>query len=294
MKSIKLVHNYCPICGNKNDYHIVYHKNFKSSDINQTIFSARRLPDRIHYQIVKCQECGLVRSNPTAQSSILNNLYRVSKFNYSEEIDNLINTYTNHLLSTLRKISNKDNILEIGCGSGFILSYVNVYGVEPSIDAFNKANKIIKKNISNEMFGSKTFADKKFKLICIFQTLDHISDPNTFIKNCYQLLDKGGYLVAFNHNIDSFSSKLLGEKSPIIDIEHTCLYSPQTITKLFIKHKFNVMNVYSPKNVISLRHLIWLAPFPNKIKEALIKINSNLLNHKISVKLGNLCIIVQK
>ena len=122
MKSIKLVHNYCPICGNKNDYHIVYHTNFKSSDINQTIFSARRLPDRIHYQIVKCQECGLVRSNPTAQSSILNNLYRVSKFNYSEEIDNLINTYTNHLLSTLRKISNKDNILEIGCGSGFILS----------------------------------------------------------------------------------------------------------------------------------------------------------------------------
>ena len=131
-------------------------------------------------------------------------------------------------------------------------------------------------------------------LCCINYTLDHISDPNTFIKNCYQLLDKGGYLVAFNHNIDSFSSKLLGEKSPIIDIEHTCLYSPQTITKLFIKHKFNVMNVYSPKNVISLRHLIWLAPFPNKIKEALIKINSNLLNHKISVKLGNLCIIVQK
>ena len=43
------------------------------------------------------------------------------------------------------------------------MGYVNVYGVEPSIDAFNKANKIIKKNISNEMFGSKTFADKKIK-----------------------------------------------------------------------------------------------------------------------------------
>ncbi|KKP59946.1 MAG: Methyltransferase type 11 [Candidatus Gottesmanbacteria bacterium GW2011_GWA1_34_13] len=300
MKPAMLTYNNCPICNTRYQYSVIYKKNFNLSDFNQKVFSARRLPDKIHYQIVKCKKCGLVRSNPVVNTSMLNQLYRVSKLNYSEEIDNLIETYLMHLYPILNKINKNDNILEIGCGSGFILhvlykkGFKNVYGVEPSIDAVSKANKLIQKNIANEPLSSKSFPGRKFKLIFIYQTLDHIPNPNTFIKNCYNLLDRGGYILTFNHNIDSFSSKLLKEKSPIIDIEHTYFYSPDTINKLFQKNKFLILKVYSPINIISIKYLIWLVPLPKIIKSTILMSKLAIFNNKINIKLGNLCLIAQK
>jgi 2-polyprenyl-3-methyl-5-hydroxy-6-metoxy-1,4-benzoquinol methylase len=295
-----MVYNNCPICGNKNDYTVIYKKNFEQTDFNQKVFSARRIPDKIHYQIVKCKTCELIRSNPIAKSSILNSLYKTSTLDYSKEINNLVETYLIQLKPILNKINTKDNILEIGCGNGFVLEslykrgFTNVFGIEPSTDAVNKANKTIKKHIINKPLGSNIFPKNKFKLIFMFQTLDHIPNPNIFIKNCRNLLNNGGYVLAFNHNINSLSSKILKERSPIIDIEHTHLYSPETITKLFEKHKFHILDVSLPKNSISIKHLIWLTPMPTSMKRILLTSKLPLLNKKISVRIGNLCLIAQK
>jgi len=140
----------CPICGSKKNYEILYKSNFKLSDFNREIFSARRMPDRIHYQIVRCNKDGLVRSNPILSPSKLFKLYEVSSLDYGDETKNLANTYFNNLKKVLSLISKKDNILEIGCGNGFLLEklsregFKNVYGIEPSKDAVNKAKADIK------------------------------------------------------------------------------------------------------------------------------------------------------
>ena len=75
MKPAMLTYNNCPICNTRYQYSVIYKKNFNLSDFNQKVFSARRLPDKIHYQIVKCKKCGLVRSNPVVNTSMLNQLY---------------------------------------------------------------------------------------------------------------------------------------------------------------------------------------------------------------------------
>ena len=43
----------------------------------------------------------------------------------------------------------------------------------------------------------------------------------------------GGVVLSLNHNVEAFSARLLKERSPIIDIEHTHLYSPSTQRMLF-------------------------------------------------------------
>ena len=53
----------CAICQNSN-YKILYKPNFDIKKVDYNIFSARRLPDKIHYRIVKCKKCGLIYSNP--------------------------------------------------------------------------------------------------------------------------------------------------------------------------------------------------------------------------------------
>lgn len=288
----------CAICGAKDNYHILYHKNFKTNDINIEVFSARRLPDGSHYQMVQCKRDGLVRSNPVLSEKVLSELYKESKFTYGNETGNLIDTYIRALRPVLKKLSKDDPILEIGCGNGFVLKalydmgYKQVFGVEPSLEAVKKANYRIRKNIAVDMLKPGLFKNKKFKFIFFFQTLDHISDPNNFLEICNAMLEPGGYILAFNHNVESLSAKILKEKSPIIDIEHTYLYSPSTITKLFEKYNFKTIKVYSPANTVSIKHLLWLLPLRRSLKAPMLKMNIPDLSLK--VKLGNLCIISQK
>jgi len=75
---IKLKQVRCAICKSDKNYRILYKKNFKLSDLNINTFSARRLPDKIHYQMVKCDRCGLVRSTPVIDIKYLSQLYKKS------------------------------------------------------------------------------------------------------------------------------------------------------------------------------------------------------------------------
>jgi len=297
---MKLINVACPICESKNNYQILYKKNFRISDLNVKTFSARRLPDKIHYQLVKCNKCGLVRSNPVADRTILNKLYEKSFLTYDDEIHNLTETYINSVMPTLKTLPKKARILEVGCGNGFILNKIyelgfkNIFGVEPSIDAVKKSDKRIKNNIKISILKSDLFEPNSFDFIFFFQTFDHIPNPNQFLSICFKLLKQNGSILSFNHNINSFSSKFLGERSPIFDIEHTFLYSPITMGLIFQKNKFNVINTYSPNNILSLKHLLWLIPLPKSIKKYILNTNLKLLDQKINIKLGNICLDAKK
>lgn len=290
----------CPICNSSKNYQVLYSKNFKESDLNIDVFSARRLPDKIHYQLVKCKKCGLVRSSPIADNELLNKLYEKSILTYDDEIKSLISTYMNSVRPILNKLPKNAKILEIGCGNGFVLreiykmGYKNVFGVEPSIDAVNKSDKRIKNNLKISIFKPGLFKSKSFDFIFFFQTFDHIPNPNQFLSECFKILKPKGFILSFNHNVNSFSSKLLGEKSPIVDIEHTFLYNPKTMELIFNKNGYQILRIYSPKNTLSIKHLFWLIPIPKFLKIKILNLKSKFLNHIINIKLGNICLEAQK
>jgi 2-polyprenyl-3-methyl-5-hydroxy-6-metoxy-1,4-benzoquinol methylase len=297
---MKLINTECPICKDKDNFKIIYKENFNFSDFNTNIFSARRLPDNVHYRIVKCKTCNLLRSNPIINSEYLGELYKTSLLTYEEEIENLAITYLNTIKIVLNKISKEENILEIGCGNGFLLNelykngYKNVYGVEPSMDAVNKAYPAIQERIKISIFDKGLYKEKSFKFIYFFQTFDHIEDPKTFLDGCYKLLESGGYILSFNHDVNNIINKFFGEKSPIIDIEHIFLYSPSTIKKIFEKNNFQILKIFSPFNIISLQHFFWLLPLPGKIKNKILHSKNTLLKKRIKLKIGNLCLIALK
>ena len=301
---MKLVNTRCAICDSLEDYKILYEKNFNESDINANIYSARRIPDHIHYQIVKCNKDNLVRSNPILDASSLYNLYKESKLTYEDEIENLAASYHGAIKPILDKLPKGAKILEIGCGNGFILKrlygagYENVVGVEPSIDAAGKADALIQKKIIVDILRPDMFAPDAFDFIFFFQVLDHVEDPNAFLKICHNILKPGGFMLAFSHDVESPSAKVLKDKSPIIDIEHVYLYSPVTIAKILKKNGFLPSEIYSPTSSVSFRHLIRLAPMPKPLKNWLLSFKGGLfyaiLTKSIRIKLGNLCVSATK
>src|SRR6266702_2969706 len=87
----------CAICGTQGNATEIYPANFDFGAFNPSVFSARRLPDRIHYRLVKCRACGLVRSDPIASSEFLGQLYAQSTFTYRDEVADLRFTYGRYL-----------------------------------------------------------------------------------------------------------------------------------------------------------------------------------------------------
>ncbi len=85
------------------------------------MFSARRLADRIHYGMVRCDACGLVRSDPVPDPALLAALYARSQFTYRDEVPDLQRTYGRYLTRLERWGVRKGALLEIGCGNGCFL-----------------------------------------------------------------------------------------------------------------------------------------------------------------------------
>ena len=140
------------------------------------------------------------------------------------------------------------------------------------------------------------FAPAEFDVLCFFQVFDHVPDPAALLDACFAALRPGGLALSINHNIAAVSARLLGERSPIVDIEHTCLYSPATMARIFAAHGFQVRKAGSAWNQYSLRYLFRLLPLPAKPKQATLGWleRHSLGRLRLRVPLGNLYLVAQK
>jgi SAM-dependent methyltransferase len=302
METVELFATRCAICHTEGHAVELYRSNFSLEAFNAAVFSARRLPDRIHYRLVKCKGCGLVRSDPIASPEALARLYAQSRFDYGEEVAHLQKTYS-HYLARLEKFgARKGALLEIGCGNGFFLEaaltrgYAAVSGVEPSREALALASPLVRPHIIWDVMRPGLFSPEQFDVICMFQLLDHIPQPDVLLEACFDLLRPGGLLLCLNHDIEALSARVLKERSPIVDLEHTYLYSQKTIARLFTAQCFRVEAVGSVWNRYTLHYLVRLFPFPLSLKSRLLPWlrQTPLGRVPLIAPLGNLYLIARK
>ncbi|TWU58854.1 Ubiquinone biosynthesis O-methyltransferase [Rubripirellula tenax] len=123
--------------------------------------------------------------------------YMADKWEFRESIDQLAD-------------EPKDSrILEIGCGSGAFLdacrdaSFTNVQGVEFNEKAIRECREK-GHSVRNIDLASLAEAGEQFDHIFAFQVLEHVPDPDVFMKTAATLLSPGGTLVFTTPNRESF------------------------------------------------------------------------------------------
>jgi len=260
------------------------------------------MPDRTRHRMVRCRRCSLVRADPVLDPDVSAELYRASSFDYGEELDGLRATYGAALDRLSVLAPGRHGLLDIGCGNGFVLDIAldrgwrEVRGVEPSADAIARADPRVRDLIVADVMRPGLLAAASFDAVTLFQVLDHMPDPTALLRECHSILRPGGAIMAFNHNVTAWSARVLRERSPIIDVEHTYLYSPVTMRRLFEGAGFEVIGVGPVRNTYSLAYLFHLLPLPQKLKTATLpRLRSTRLGRvQMTVPLGNLCLLARR
>jgi len=269
-------HTLCAICDTDQWDRPLYHEALGDGAFTSDRFSARRMPDRVHYRMVRCGDCGLVRSDPVLDEAELAQLYAASRLTYQHETGFAGETYAHYLGELLPLAPAKERLLEIGCGSGFFLEraldmgFAEVTGVEPSRDAVEAASPRVRDRIRIDSFRGWLFPESSFDIVCGFQVFDHLANPNEILAACRRILRPGGIILLIHHDAGAWTHRWLGERSPIIDVEHIYLYDRRTMARLLGKNGFEVKRVFPVRNRYPIYYWASMAPLPAGVKRWLI------------------------
>jgi SAM-dependent methyltransferase len=296
--TFKLEPRYCTLCGPEAGKKVKYPANFSAEDFSVKVFSARRAPDRRHFQLIECERCRMIYSDPACDPSHLATLYHDATVNYGEQEEQIYESYAAVLDRALPRVGKRGVFLEIGGGNGFMLRYGARHGfaeqieIEPSKDAelkFKPASANAR--FIRGIFTRGTLPPASVSMACFFQMLDHVPDPFELVSAVFEALEPGGVVVSVTHNTQALSAKLLGERSPIFDIEHTYLFNPHNKSELFRKAGFDQVDAFSVANRYALRHWFHLAPVPGKKTIAPVLEKTGLAGIPIKLNAGNFGVI---
>ena len=267
---------HCPICGESGHPRLFADANIEPEELNQFAFASRKLPEYMHWRLWECGQCDLLFANPAPTVEQLAGLYRDAAFGSGVEAGYAAKTYGHLLRRIASQLPDRDGALDIGTGDGAFLEelldqkFSRVTGIEPSSAPIASAGPRVRSLIRQGLFQPGTFVENQFSLVSCFQTIEHLSDPGGVIREAHRILKPGGALFLIGHNRRAFSAKVLGRRSPIFDIEHLQLFSPQSLRQLLLASGFRRVQVTPFMNRYPLSYWSQLIPLPRKLKTAVL------------------------
>jgi 2-polyprenyl-3-methyl-5-hydroxy-6-metoxy-1,4-benzoquinol methylase len=152
---------------------------------------------------------------------------------------------------------NKGSVLDVGCGNGEYLEYLQQKGFEvagcdiSSVAIKNTGNKIGKKNVKKGNFLKLNF-NKKYDVISFWHVLEHVDQPEKYLEKAKETLKKDGFVVGEVPNAESYVFKLFNEYySWIMVPEHLLYFSQQSLSVVLARTGFSNIYIYSPKRALT-------------------------------------------
>lgn len=267
-----------------------------ASRLDSFAYASRKNPEYMHHRLLLCKDCDLIFASPVPDQAELESAYEVAAFDSQRESEFAAATYATALSPVIRRLPDRISALDIGAGDGAFCSkllgmgFENVLGLEPSLAPIEAAVPQIRHCLRQEMFTPGLLPASHFSLVCCFQTIEHVLTPLELCQEAARILKPGGVLCIVAHNRRSASCRILGRRSPIFDVEHLQLFSPDSLVKLFSRAGLQAVETKTLWNTYPVSYWARLFPFPNRIKSSVIRaLNASRIgNIPIRLPAGNL------
>ena len=285
----------CPACGGR-AYVPFADERIDQNKVNDFTYASRKQPEFMCLRLVRCNSCDLVYAPTPPRKEFLSSAYFEASFDSGPEAQAAADTYATALKPYISRIATRQAAVDVGAGSGPLLPWLKdfgfdpVIGIEPSRAAIEAAPADVQPMLREGMFSPAMLTGVTPSLVCSFMTLEHVAEPGEFVREAYELLAPGGMIAVVVHNWRGGLNRLLGLRSPIIDVEHLQLFSPQSVRQLLEGAGFVSVDQTSISNAYPIRYWLRLTPLPGKLKSGLARAleTVGLADRQMSFRVGNM------
>ncbi len=268
------------------------------------------------WDIVQCKKCGLIYTNPRADSEALAAYYEfenAADYQFIQDwfIENadLQRPTWQRYLKAMSCHGDPGRLLDVGCGAGSFLveaqrNGFEVVGQEVSPFFIDYCRREHGLTIFDDEIEDLDLVAGTFDFVTAFDVIEHHPNPRLLLREMHRLLRPGGIIVISTHDIGNWFARLYGSQWRFIDpIAHLTYFTRNSLTSMMKSSGFRILHkggmhtidgstAAETKNrilqffrVIVLRALvIWLyKPISERIPAFTrwqIKIGDGVLNHR--------------
>lgn len=230
----------CLICGSKD---------------SKTAFLAKDFRFKItddNFRVVRCPQCGFIFLNPRPAENEIAAYYPAVFYETGRTLPykafGLIDRANREaIINDLTKCKKSGRLLDVGCGTGsFILEMsrrgYEVYGLEASKNAMHLIPRFLEGKVYNCSDLSECgFEDGYFDIITMFQSLEHVHNPNALLKEIRRFLSPEGIFYLSVPNADFCEYRIFRSYAYTLEVpRHLYFFTKNTLKKMLLKNGFMV------------------------------------------------------
>ncbi len=242
--------------------------------------------ENLYHSLVKCRQCGFIRARNKYFRIKPEQLYTEEYFNgldylnYQAEKKALIKNFIRRL-KIIRNYIKSGNLLEIGCAYGYFLGLAEKKFNTTGIDLDKNVTSQAKKNTSHTKIITGDFLKKKngekYDVVCMFDVIEHLYNPQKYLRKIKKVLKPGGLLFIETGDIGTLLPKIRRSKWRLIYPPiHLSYFSRKTLTKLLENEGFRVEETKYPDFFRTLRQTIFKTKLPKLLPNSILDLSFKL------------------
>lgn len=203
------------------------------------------------FALSACRDCGFAQISPRPSDEELNALYGelyFQKAKYTDPKAIELEYQRRHRLMARAGLARGARLLEIGCGAGqFIATCVDDYawhGVDVSAAGIERARERLPtlpperlQACPIEQYEPPGLDDGGFDAVLIFDTIEHVYDPNILLEKSARWLKPSGHLIVSTPDIGAPMARLTGRRWPFMTPpEHLSFFTHRATERAFARH----------------------------------------------------------
>lgn len=228
--------NVCIVCSNQKDNELYLEYN--------------------EYTLVKCSHCDAIFANIEVNDNYIEIIYNNNHYEEITKVE-ILDTYEyrknkfgkerfEYIMEKCKIDLEHDYLLDFGCGAGYFLKYLQEQGFKSrGLEVTDYLVDLCKQQQLDVDNGNLIDEENnKYKVITMFDVLEHLLTPIDFFHLLNTKLSKGGYILAYTPNIQSFAFKFQGGKQNLLaPYEHVCFYTLESLNYLASQTGFEIVNI---------------------------------------------------
>ena len=170
----------------------------------------------------QCTDCRVMYASPRFTQNSLLDIYEHESFvdqafyeGWSYEKWKKENRHRSYVTQVLKLgllanfLTQKDRILDVGCGTGLFLveAQKQGYQVEGIARLVEIGNRVLKVPIQQGLLDAFD-PGYKYHGVVVWDVLEHVPDPLIMLRKCKSLLEPGGYIFVQVPNYDGLSNRM--------------------------------------------------------------------------------------